>query len=546
MTSDLRLSTIIWVALSLILFLSNRTFAQLPQGWRADLQLDAQSYTPDSAINAPAVREKVLAQGFFNILYSTERLRMGLRYEAYFNPLLGIDPRYEGNGIPYRFVQYLGDRFDVTIGNSYEQFGSGMIFRTYEERSLGVDNSLDGIRLKVRPIGGVQVTALFGKQRAFFSLGPGIIRAADLNVELHQLRWNDELLFNLPFALELGGSIVSKYQPAADPILRLPENVFAYATRLSLTTEQWNVYAEWAYKINDPQQTNNNSFNPGNGFYLSTSFSGEGVGLLLAAKRIDNMDFRSDRGAIGNVLTINFLPPLTKVHTYRLFTLYPYATQPYGEFGVQGELTFSLARGSWLGGPYGTTVTVNYARVQSIDSSKIDQFTYRATWKPGNVLFYQDFNVEIQRTWSRSLKTTLTVVALAYNKDVIEVKTGYGTISPLAFVLESQYKINTSSALRIELSHMHVNGDMGNWAFALLEYTPTSNVYLTVFDEWNYGNPEHEKRYHYPSISVTYVTGGTRVAIGYAKQRAGILCVGGVCRLVPASNGFSLNLSSTL
>ncbi|GBD04758.1 hypothetical protein HRbin20_00327 [bacterium HR20] len=546
MNRTMRYTWLAWFSVGLLLLFSEHALSQLPAGWRADLQVDAQSYTPDSAINAPAVREKVLAQGFFNLLYSSERLRLGLRYEAYFNPLLGIDPRYEGNGIPYRFVQYLGDRFDVTVGNSYEQFGSGMILRTYEERSLGFDNSLDGVRLKVRPLDGVQLTALFGKQRAFFGLGPGIIRAADLSVELHQLRWDEQPILDLPFALELGASVVSKYQPAADPLLRLPENVFAYATRLSLTTERWNLYAEWAYKINDPQQTNNNSFNPGDGLYISTSYSEEGFGLLLAAKRIDNMDFRSDRGAIGNVLTINFLPPLTKVHTYRLFTLYPYATQPYGEFGVQGEMTFSLARGSLLGGRYGTTVTINYARIHSIDSTKLDAFTYRSTWKPGKVLFYQDFNVEIQRTWSRQFKTTFTVVALAYNKDVIEVKTGYGTIYPLAFVLESQYKLSAHSAIRTELSHMSVRGDMGNWAFALLEYTPISNVYLTVFDEWNYGNPEPEKRYHYPSITLTYVTGGTRLAFGYAKQRAGILCVGGVCRLVPASNGFSLNLSSTL
>ncbi len=545
MNCDKRTRWFFRLSVGLFFFFSENAFSQLPTGWRADLQMDAQSYTPDSSINAPVVREKVLAQGFFNVLYSSERLRLGLRYEAYFNPLLGIDPRYEGNGIPYRFVQYLGDRFDVTIGNAYEQFGSGMILRAYEERSLGFDNSIDGVRLKVRPLDGMHLTALFGKQRAFFGLGPGIIRAADLSVELHQLRWADQPIVDLPFALELGASVVSKYQPAADPILRLPENVFAYATRLSLTTERWNLYAEWAYKINDPQQTNNNSFNPGDGLYISTSYSHEGFGLLLAAKRIDNMDFRSDRGAIGNVLNINFLPPLTKVHTYRLFTLYPYATQPYGEYGVQGEITLSFARGSVLGGPYGTTVTFNYARVHSIDSTKIDQFTYRSTWKPGKVLFYQDFNVELQRTWSRQFKTTLTMVALAYNKDVIEVKTGYGTLYPLAFVLESQYKFSTRSALRMELSHMSVRGDMGSWAFVLLEYTPVSNVYLTVFDEWNYGNPELEKRYHYPSASITYVTGGTRVAVGYAKQRAGILCVGGVCRLVPASNGFSLNLSST-
>ena len=36
-----------------------------------------------------------------------------------------------------------------------------------------------------------------------------------------------------------------------------------------------------------------------------------------------------------------------------------------------------------------------------------------------------------------------------------------------------------------------------------------------------------------------------RIEIGYGKKRAGIFCVGGVCKEVPSSNGFSLNISSS-
>jgi hypothetical protein len=35
------------------------------------------------------------------------------------------------------------------------------------------------------------------------------------------------------------------------------------------------------------------------------------------------------------------------------------------------------------------------------------------------------------------------------------------------------------------------------------------------------------------------------MAIGYGKKRAGIFCVGGVCKEVPSSNGFSLTISSS-
>jgi len=43
----------------------------------------------------------------------------------------------------------------VTVGNYYEQFGSGMIFRSYEERGLGYDNAMDGVRIKYVPYKGV-------------------------------------------------------------------------------------------------------------------------------------------------------------------------------------------------------------------------------------------------------------------------------------------------------------------------------------------------------------------------------------------------------
>ena len=46
------------------------------------------------------------------------------------------------------------------------------------------------------------------------------------------------------------------------------------------------------------------------------------------------------------------------------------------------------------------------------------------------------------------------------------------------------------------------------------------------------------------AASALLVAGGTRLMIGWARQRAGLLCVGGVCRFVPASNGVTLTISS--
>ena len=65
-----------------------------------------------------------------------------MRFEAYLPPLIGYDVRNQGAGIPYWYANYKNDKLDVTAGNFYEQFGNGMTLRTYEEWTLGFDNSL--------------------------------------------------------------------------------------------------------------------------------------------------------------------------------------------------------------------------------------------------------------------------------------------------------------------------------------------------------------------------------------------------------------------
>jgi len=85
----------------------------------------------------------------------------------------------------------------------------------------------------------------------------------------------------------------------------------------------------------------------------------------------------------------------------------------------------------------------------------------------------------------------------------------------------------------------------GDWHMLLAEYTISPNWFFALQDMYNYGNYDQEKRLHYANVSVGFLNGANRFAIGYGKKRAGIFCVGGVCKEVPSSNGFSLNISSS-
>ncbi len=519
-----------------------------------NFQIDAQTYRQDSLIDAPKVDEQILSNAYLNLLYQNSGFEIGFRYENYTNPLLGYDPRYQGQGIAYRYISYFSDFLDVSAGDFYEQFGSGLIFRAYEERPLGFDNAIDGIRIKLRPLDGIEITGLLGKQRSFWNKGAGIIRGGDINFMLNELIENF-LPNNL--TMKLGGSVVSRYQPDRDPVYKLPENVLAYSARLSLASHAFMFDAEYSYKYNDPSSTNKITYNPGRGLLLTGAYFGDGFGFSLNSHWVDNMDFRGDRAARANEVLINFIPPLTKQHGYALSAFYPYASQPNGEAGIQAEFTYKIPRNTLLGGKYGTNIDLNFSAIKSIDSSRIDEFTYDSPFLDiGDKLFFRDFNVDISHRWAHNFKTNLNFVSLIYDKDVMENAGApkYGMVSANIIIFDMTYNINDLNAIRTELQHMTSSQDSvllepdnvnGNWFHLLLEYTLAPHWYFTVYDQYNYGNEFEDRRIHYLNASVAYLTGPTRIQLGYGRQRGGIICVGGVCRAVPASNGFFISLATS-
>ena len=90
-----------------------------------------------------------------------------------------------------------------------------------------------------------------------------------------------------------------------------------------------------------------------------------------------------------------------------------------------------------------------------------------------------------------------------------------------------------------------VDNPEGDWSMGLIEYTISPNWFFTIQDMYNWGNKDPEKRLHYFNANVGYAKKGNRFEIGYGKKREGIFCVGGVCKLVPSSNGFNLTVSSS-
>jgi hypothetical protein len=515
-------------------------------------------------INAIQPPSKGLVNSYMNVFYTNAGFKAGMRLESYLPRIQGYPNRFDGTGLGMRYVGYSNSKVDVTLGHFYEQFGNGLALRAYEDRALGYDNVLDGARIIFKPYKGIQIKGVYGQQRLSFEAGrvvnsEGIVRGLDADIHLNE---TFAKLSTFPLDVILGGSFVSKYQIDDDDQLILPENVGAYGGRMKLQYKNFRLDGEYIQKEQDPALDNGKIYNYGHAAVVNFGYSKKGIGFSLSAKSVDNMSYRSDRNKELQDVFINYLPALNKTHTYNLVaTLYPYATQPLGEVAYQADFLYTIKKGSTLGGKYGTTLGVNasttYRPVQhtsginQLDSSRI---TYRThLFDKSDSLYWRDINVNITRRINKKLLLLVSYFNITINNDIAKVSNdATGIISSHIGVLEASYKINSKHNIRVELQGMFVNkkedgaiNDKGNWATALIEYTVSPSYFVSFINQYNYGNPDANKRVNYPNITCGYIHESTRVMLSYGRQRAGLFCVGGVCRFVPANNGLTLSFTQS-
>ena len=531
-----------------------------------------QSYAEDSLIGAVVPPAKTGYNAFANVLYNQGNFSAGVRYESYLNAVIGFPGRFNGSGVGYRFARYNDPEHgvDVTVGNFYDQFGSGLVFRSYEERNLGIDNAMDGFRLIFKPIEGVQAKFIYGKQRFDFDNGlvngPGVVRAVDVETDLNALveRWEEK-----PLKVVAAASFVSKFQ-AGSPfsvdslVLAMPQNIGSWSYRINAIRKGWTASAEYAGKINDPSADNGYTFRNGEAFLATLGYSQKGLGVLFTGKMVDNMSFRSDRDLRLFDLPINFIPAVTQQHTYNLAaTLYPYATVITGETSASAEIFYTIPKGSKLGGKYGTKLSASFAAANSLDTTQYSSQSLEGTlygyqrnsWGPGDELYVRDFNASISRKLNKRWKAKYTFYHFDFNTLTTPVTTDYkGIVNANIHVLETQWKVKPKQSLRTEIQGLWVGEDKdnpdllqdkGHWATLLMEYTWSPHWFVSVLDQYNFGNNNPAQRIHYVYGAAGYINGPHRLSVGYGKRREGIFCIGGVCRAVPASNGFEVTFTSS-
>ena len=496
----------------------------------------------DDKTGAETPDGRFLTNTYLDLKATSRYVEAGARLEYLKHPLPGYENDFKGWGVPYAYLKGRYKNAELTLGSFYEQFGSGFILRSYEERSLGIDNSLQGVRLSYRPGAGVAIKALTGRQRRYWNHNKSWMTGADVE-------WNiDELCKSLQqhnTYVTLGASYVNKYEKdeviMTDPThrLHLPLYVNAFDVRLRVQHRSFNVLAEMAMKTQDPSHDNGYIYRNGYVAMLSGSYSKRGMSLLLQAKRSTNMAFRSRRSMEGSSSFINHLPPFTMEHTYVLTALYPYATRPEGEWAYQAMAAYTFPKGSMMGGKYGTTAKVNFSHVHSVrrnDTGGSGTDGYGSPfWAWGASTYYQDIDVQLEKRLCKDTKLNLMYMNQRYNQTLLE---GHGgMLRSHIFVADVKQKLAPKTTLRVEGQYLSSKDGDKDWAFGLAELSLAPHWMLTVSDLYNVGNTH----VHYYQGYVTYSGGAHRLQLSYGRTRAGFNCSGGVCRYIPATKGLTLS-----
>lgn len=515
-----------------------------------NLMSNANFFITDEKIGATGTPQydyqKFGAESWLNLNYSNWGFDMGLRFDMFNNSnLLNPTGSYNGEGIGRWFVQKKIDKFDFSAGYLYDQIGSGMIFRAYEERSLMIDNALYGARVGYHINENWNVRAFNGKQKRQFSTYNPVFRGLVLE---GFIKPDSTGTFSLAPGLGIVGrtwdgdavsrivSEIATYQPVDS--IGAQYNTYAATLFNTLSAGNFTWYVEGAYKTKDVL---NNEFvrqatgiqgklvnQEGYNFYSSISWANAKFGATLETKRTENFRFRSDPFLIGVQGQINYLTPMARQNTYRLTARFSPNTQELGEQAVQMELKYAPAKN--------IAFTLNMSDIKNLEGREL----------------YRELAPEVLYKYKRKWQALVGLQLLKYDILTYQGKGEYVyATTPYTEVL---YKFKPRRSLRVEASYLNTKQEFGSWAFALAEVGIAPHWLFYVSDMYKVPHknkesyPAEKTKFdglHYPSVGMVYSYKSNRFALAYVKQVEGINCAGGICRYEPTFHGVRMQLNSS-
>lgn len=495
-------------------------------------------YIDDSQSSAVAPEDPIGSNNYLKLDYYNGKFAAGLQLEAYLPVLLGYPTNLKKAALTNLYATWADKNFSITAGSFYDQFGSGLLFRSWEDRALGMNNALFGARFTYNYENIVGVKALWGLPRFGMEYSDTQARGVDVSLSLSNLLKCDK------FSLSVEGSYLNRYEEIDGDMEEVGAKPVShgYSGRLNAEFKGFSLKGEWVetgekhiqnpfFGVND-QRVWLKKF--GNAQLLELGYSGHGLGVNISARRLEWMNSPIVTGNNSTSNLLNYTPAMCAQYTYLLTSMHPYTPQTglaqamiSGEIGGQIDLYYNFKRGSALGGKRGMKLHANYSTYYSLHEER--------TAKAGNMLL-KSVNVDLEKWFSRKFKMYLLYCFQEWNPSYGENKS---TWLSNTFVADLTYKFTNKFSTRLELQYLTTFEDHRDWMAFLLElnFAPKWSIYGS--DMYNHG----DTKVHYYNAGVSFTHSRTRIALSYGRNRAGYVCSGGVCRSIPAYTGGNLQIT---
>lgn len=521
----------------LLTLLSHAANAQDNGNLSGDLMANVNFYQRDSSINAAnnPLYDNYLSGGeaWLSLRYNYKGFTAFVRMDAFHNSnLYNPSQALTGFGIgAWSLSKDIGS-LSITGGYIYDQIGSGILFRAYEDRGLLIDNALVGLRLRYQVNDHISLKAFTGQQKnvaTITSRYEPIIKGfnAEGDFDLGKAHITPGFgALNRTLDANNMGVIVSNINalPLADRF-EPRFNMYAFTVYNTLTAGDFSWYVEGAYKTHEAIVKDNTLKDlSGNVIYSTLGFAKKGIAINLNGKRTENFSMRTSPTEILTHGVLNWQPVVARIRPQRLIARYSPASQDLSELALGGDIL--------LAPNDATSITLNYTHINTLE----------------DVELYREIYGEIEYRTKDKWIIDGGLQILEYNQELYQQKPGVPLFKAITPFTEITYRINDKRSLRGELEYMSTKQDYGGWLFALLEYNIAPRWSFAVSDMWN-NTPNkdvvHNDGKHYYNVFVAYSQGPHRFTAQYVRQVEGINCTGGVCRYEPAFSGVKLGITSS-
>ena len=276
-------------------------------------------YADDIKTGAQTADDRFGSNNYLKLDYYNGNFSAGMQIEGYMPSAVGYPSELTGTNLSNLYATWQDEDFSVTAGTFYEQFGSGLLFRSWEERALGLNNAVVGARFTYNFEDVVAFKAFWGMPR----FGMGVftnnssrptsvtnletnVRGADVSFAVSNLiGWE-----NIYLAAE--GSVLNRYEPISADLIDEggKPNTLGYSARLNLESNGFFAKAEYVSAgkkyFQNPDMTATEWFlkKDGNAQLVEFGYNGKGLGLTMTGRRLEWM---SSNIISGNVSTSNLM-----------------------------------------------------------------------------------------------------------------------------------------------------------------------------------------------------------------------------------------------